>query len=173
MRVSRADMTIYGMRPALVLTMKQEDIQAWLKKYANRLPLDFEIKAIRYPRSRDANAYMWVLCDKIAAEVGITKEEVYREHIHNVGVFADIAIQTDRSDAFIEAFESNGTGWIAERQMDCKLPNCDKIRCYYGSSTYDSKQMSRLIDSVIDTAKDLDIETLPPDELERMKEAWE
>ena len=173
MKCSKAVLTFHDGKPALVLELPHNEIISWLEKYERRLPLDIEIKTKRKNRSLDANAYMWVLCDKIAAEVGITKEEVYREHIHNVGVFADIAIQTDRSNAFIEAFESNGTGWIAERQMDCKLPNCDKIRCYYGSSTYDSKQMSRLIDDLIDTAKELDIETLSPDELERMKEAWE
>lgn len=171
MKCSKADIMIFGDSPALVLNLPHEDITAWLEKYANRLPLDIEIKVKRQHRSLDANSYMWVLCDRIAAEIGITKEEVYRQHIREVGVFDDIAVAEAGTKTFIDNFESNGVGWIAE-VLPCKLKGCDKVRCYYGSSTYDSKQMSRLIDSVIDTAKEYQIETLPPDELERMKEAW-
>ena len=49
-------------------------------------------------------------------------------------------------------------------------------RTYYllrGSSTYDTEEMSRLIDGLVDECKDAGIETLPPDELERMMKAYE
>ena len=42
-----------------------------------------------------------------------------------------------------------------------------------GSHTYDTKEMSRLIDGAVYEAKQLGIEVLPPDELERMKATWE
>lgn len=44
-----------------------------------------------------------------------------------------------------------------------------QLQCYYGSHTYNTKEMSRLIDGVVTRCKELDIETLPPDELKRMK----
>lgn len=44
--------------------------------------------------------------------------------------------------------------------------------CYYGSSTYDTKQMARLIDLVVEDCKQQGIETLPPEELERMALEW-
>ena len=44
--------------------------------------------------------------------------------------------------------------------------------CYYGSSTYDTKEMSVLIDGIVSECKDLDIEVLPPDELQKIKETW-
>ena len=37
-----------------------------------------------------------------------------------------------------------------------------------GSSEYDTKEMSSFIDGIISEAKGLGIETLPPEELERM-----
>ena len=46
------------------------------------------------------------------------------------------------------------------------------VNLYYGSSTYDKPTMSRLIDNIVQDAKALDIETLTPDELERMREEW-
>ena len=46
------------------------------------------------------------------------------------------------------------------------------VRAYYGSSQYNTKQMSRLIDMVVEGAKELGIETLTPEELARIKEEW-
>ena len=41
-----------------------------------------------------------------------------------------------------------------------------------GSSEYDTREMAHLIDGTVEDAKELDIETLPPDEIEKMKAAW-
>ena len=40
---------------------------------------------------------------------------------------------------------------------------------YYGSSTYDTQQMSLLIDHIVQDAKALGIETMTPAELEALK----
>jgi hypothetical protein len=45
-------------------------------------------------------------------------------------------------------------------------------RVYKGSSEYDTREMAVLIDGIISEAKELDIETLPPAEIARMKEMW-
>ena len=41
-----------------------------------------------------------------------------------------------------------------------------------GSHTYDTKEMSRLIDGTVEEAKELGIETMTPDQIERMKSLW-
>ena len=48
-----------------------------------------------------------------------------------------------------------------------------RIVVYYGSSTYDTKQMSALIDSLVQEAQALGIETLPPAEIARLNSQWE
>lgn len=121
-------------------------------------------------RSLDANAYMWVLCDKIASKIEQTKEFVYRTAIRQVGVFTDVSADADAAKALICGWEHNGTGWFGE--MLDTVAERKTVRLYYGSSTYDSRQMARLIDEVISYCKDFDIEYLSPDELERMKAAW-
>ena len=45
-------------------------------------------------------------------------------------------------------------------------------KIYRGSHTYDTKEMSVLIDGTVADAKELGIETLPPAELQAMKERW-
>ena len=42
-----------------------------------------------------------------------------------------------------------------------------------GSSTYNTEEMSKLIDGLVSECKEQGIETLPPEELERMMQAYE
>lgn len=123
-------------------------------------------------RSLDANSYMWVLCQKIAEKIGSTKDEVYQESIRNIGVFEPLPIKFEAVDKFIESWGKNGTGWVVEVVGDSKLKGYKLIHAYYGSSTYDTAQMALLIDNIIQDCKALEIETMPPEELESLKRMW-
>lgn len=136
--------------------------------------VDVKIKKHRKKRSADANAYCWVLCQKLAEKLSendpkMTKDEVYRLAISKVGIFKDFCgLAESDAKTLRHAWEMLGTGWITE-QVDYS-PDGDAVtvRCYYGSSTYNTKQMSRLIDYLVEDCKELGIETLPPDELRRL-----
>lgn len=143
-------------------------INSWLKK-----ELDIEIKEHKERRSNDANSYMWVLADKIAEKIGkSTKEDVYRQAIRDVGVFTTVPIKENAITRYMEAWSKNGVGWVAEDIGRSKIEGYHNIRCYYGSSTYNTKEMARLVDWIVDEAKEMHIETLPPQELESMKASW-
>jgi hypothetical protein len=132
-----------------------------------------EIKEHRQKRSLDANAYYWVLAHKIAEEAQIPVEEIYREHVRNIGGNNDlICIQEIAVDDFCTGWSRNGIGWVTER-LPSKLPGCVNVMVYYGSSTYDTKQMSRLIDAAISDCQQYGIEHLTPAELAEMLERWE
>lgn len=134
--------------------------------------LDITIEKHKEKRSLDANAYCWVLCQKIADKVGITKEEVYKKQIKDVGKFEIIPIKDDAVETFIKAWTTKGIGWVCEVLNKSKLANYTNIIAYYGSSLYNTKEMSVLIDSIVQEAKSLDIETLTPSELEELKNMW-
>ena len=51
-------------------------------------------------------------------------------------------------------------------------PGCTTVLAYYGSSDFDTQEMSRLIDNCIQDCKAVGIEVLPPDKIQAMKEAW-
>lgn len=120
-------------------------------------------------RSLDANSYCWKLCDLIARKIQSTKEEVYRIHVTRVGPFDDVAVQTSRVPVWCKNWESQGDGWIAEVRPDCKIKGCTKVRTYYGSSVYNSAEMSRLIDDIVDEAVNLGIPTtLSEEEREKL-----
>lgn len=123
-------------------------------------------------RSLDANAYLWVLCDKIAQVIGSTKELVYREAIRRVGVFEYCLLPDKALEGFIRQWEGGGLGNIAEVIDGSKVERCTRVRIYYGSSTYDKREMSRLIDEIVTEAKALGVETWPPDKLTVLLERW-
>lgn len=133
---------------------------------------DYEIVKARKRRSLDANAYAWVLIDKIAAAVKMPKETVYKTAIKSIGGVSEIVCVKDGAvDRLRKTWERNGIGWQSET-MPSKITGCTNVVLYYGSSAYDSTQMSVLIDSLIQDAKALGIETLPPERLEAMLYEW-
>ena len=132
-----------------------------------------EIKQTRPRRSLDANAYAWVLIDKLAAKLGHTKAEIYREAIRSIGgVSETVCVRDVAVDKLIEGWQHNGVGWFADR-MPSKLPGCTNVILYYGSSTYDTKQMSALIDAIVQDCKAVGIETLTPAQIAALNAAWE
>lgn len=129
-----------------------------------------EIKEFREKRSLDANAYFWVILDKIAEALARTKEELYLEYVKKVGPFKDFTLTEDEAKTFRVAWNRLGIGWPTEQVDYDQDGDRVVIRAYYGSSTYNTKQMSRLIDMVVEDAKGLGIETMTPEELARLKE---
>ena len=135
---------------------------------------EVEIKPYKEKRSNDANAYMWVLCEKIAVVMGngMTKEEVYREAVRKVGVFDILPIKKEAVPRFIKSWCRNGMGWVCDNTGRSKFQGFENIIAYYGSSTYNTKEMSRLIDYIVEEAKDYGIETLPPEKIKSLEESW-
>ncbi len=127
-----------------------------------------EVKEYREKRSLSANAYCWTLIDKLAEKTKISKTEIYRDAIKNIGGNSEtVCVVNEAVEKLINGWQHNGLGWIAEK-CDSKIKGCTNIILYYGSSTYDTKQMARLIDNIIQECKQQDIETLPPYRIEEM-----
>lgn len=134
--------------------------------------IDIQIDKHRQRRSLDANAYCWVLLDKLAAVLRKPKTEIYRELIREVGGNCETYCGLEKAvDKLVQLWEKNGIGWCAD-VTDSKLDGCKNVVLYQGSSTYDTRQMSRLIDLVVQECRAQGIETATPAELDRLKEAW-
>lgn len=131
-----------------------------------------EVKEQHKKRSLDANAYFWVLADKLAEATRIPKEDIYRHAIREIGGNSTTVCVRDRAaEKLCQGWEKNGLGWLAET-FPSKLPGCVNVTLYYGSSTYDTKQMSRLIDNIVQDCQAVGIETLTPDKLALLVEEW-
>lgn len=126
------------------------------------------IKVFRNRRSLDANAYFWVLCQKIAEKINSNKDEVYLRLLGDAGVFTHTIVKP-------EVVERLKEQWRLVKELGEVTVNGKKgiqLQLYFGSSTYNTKEMSVLIDEAVRQAKELDIETLPLEELKSMKESW-
>lgn len=131
-----------------------------------------EIKKASKARSNDANNYCWMIIDKIAEKTGISKSEVYRHAIKEIGGVSTIVCVQDKAvDRLRESWEKNGIGWQTDT-LKSRIDGCTNVILYYGSSVFDSRQMSRLIDSLVQEAEGMGIPTYP-DEVERMKRQWQ
>lgn len=145
----------------------------WLLKQKN--DKQYEIKEHKEKRSLDSNAYCWVLCDKIAKELSkdgqvVTKEEVYKDAILQIGSFEPFIVQEISFEKFKRIWEKQGLGFLVQEVS--KKDKCVKVHCYYGSSTYDTKEMSLLIQLLVELAKSLDIETKTEAEIKSLLEQW-
>lgn len=134
---------------------------------------DISISPKKRKRSLDANAYLWVLIGKLGEVLHKPDTEVYREYIKDNGVFQIVPIREDAIKRWTETWKRNGIGWVCDDLGECRnTKGYHNIKCYYGSSTYTTKEMARLIDAVVADCKEQGIETMTPSEIERLKAMW-
>lgn len=152
---------------SLTDTPRQEvaDLQAVVERGKQ---LSVEVKQYRQRRSLDANAYMWVLLSKMAVALNTTKDDLYIEMLDRYGVFTHIIVKP-------EVAERVKAEWRTVRELGEVTVNGKtgiQLQCYFGSSTYNTKEFSVLLDGVVSECKEIGIETLPPDEVESLKALW-
>ena len=133
---------------------------------AKRLKIGFSWR--REKRSLNANAYLWSLLQKMAEVLHIDKDSIYLEMLDRYGVFTHVIVKPEASDRL-------KSEWKSVRELGVVTVNGKKgiqFQCFYGSSTYDTKEMSALLDGVVREAKELNIDVFPPDEITRLSERW-
>ena len=159
-------------KPQIVISLLKNaelnTIQELKNSISNGKQLDVEIKVHRNRRSLDANAYLWVLIDKIAQVIRSDKDAVYLQMLDRYGVFTHLIVKPQAVDRIISE-------WRTVRNLgEVKLNSQTgvQLQCYFGSSTYDSAEMARLIDGVVSECAELGIETLPKAEIDQMNQQW-
>lgn len=133
---------------------------------------ELSIKERKIKRSLDANSYMWVLLQKLAEVMKTSRDELYKLYIKYYGHYEVLMIKTNAIDTFSRSWCSHGVGWQTEVERESKFEGYSVIRAYYGSSTYNTSQMSRLIDAIVNDCKKSGVETMTPDELAKLKSMW-
>ena len=149
--------------------------------------IDITIKKVSKHRSMDANAYFWHLCGEIAKASSQYstdgKNDVYHDAIKAKGEWDSLIVRNDAVDTFIKRWAEKGIGWFAEIVDDYveqdpygdvmgEKPQYKIVHVYYGSSTYDSTAMSRIIDYAVMIAADLGIPTMTENEKNKLLAAW-
>ena len=160
---------------ATVLTLEVEEAPATAEELKDKV-LSIVLKPYRKKRTLSANDYYWVLCTKIAEKRHISKTEM-----HNI-LLSEYGSEQVTDGAFEWSVKSRSFDWTKSTTEHYRpsgrtvATDSGELPLYWiirGSHTYDTAEMSRLIDGAVYEAKEHGIETLTPDELERMKAAWE
>ena len=143
---------------------RAEDIVQWLfTKDREKL---FEIKEHRQKRSLNANSYAWLLLGKIADVLRTSKEDVYLNMLKHYGQSEMVSVLSSIDvSGYFKYYEEVATVTLEGKQFT-------HYRVFKGSSEYDTREMSILIDGIVYEAKNLGIETMTEDEITKMKEMW-
>ena len=137
--------------------------------------LDIKLTTHREKRSLDSNAYFHLLCDKIRSVTGYSFSRVKNELITSYGQIEYLMGQQVVIKTNIPPEQM-----IEQETLHCKpvkveIQDGKEItfyRVYRGSHTYNTEEMSRLIDGTVQEAKDLGIETMTPQQIERMMQLY-
>lgn len=130
-----------------------------------------EIKLFRKKRSNDANALYWEMCGQLARATNDTPDNIYLRHIRDIANYDTICMLTEAVPDFERRWKSNHKGRMVETR-ESKIPGCTTVRAYYGSSDFDTREMSQLIDNCLQDCEAAGVDTTPPDKISLLLEEW-
>ena len=131
---------------------------------------DYTLEKEKKLRSLDANAYFWKIVGDLSAAMQIDKDVIYRSAVCAVGAFTTLQMPVDAVPDFQRVWGKKGLSWIAEK-VDEK-DGTAYVNAYYGSSVYNTKEMSALIDYVIQDARAIGLETYDDQRIKTLIEEW-
>lgn len=131
--------------------------------------LNLEIKQHRNHRSKDANALLWECIGRLAMALRADKWDIYLLMLKRYGQYTYIVVPP------------NAVEMVARQWRECEVIGDININgrdgvqmlCYYGSSTYDTKQFSILLDGVISEMKEIGLTAPTSEDMRRSIEEWE
>lgn len=150
----------------IILEVKEGNIED-LDNVLHR-DLSIQIETWREPKSAEANRLFWHCISKIAKEKNQSKWKTYLQVLKDYGEYTYVCVKPEAVDAMKEQWRE------CEVIGDLKINGKDAVQllCYYGISSYNTKEFANIIDSVIAEMKDAGIPTPADEELERALEQW-
>jgi hypothetical protein len=129
------------------------------------------IKAVKYRnrRSLDANALLWLCLGRIADALRTDKWQVYLRMLKRYGKFTYICVKPN----VVDAVKTQWRECEVIGEVNINGQEAVQMLCYFGSSTFDTKEFSILLDGVISEMKEMGLEAPTSEEMERALEIWE
>lgn len=131
--------------------------------------LDITAKEHKERRSLNANALLWACLGEIAGSLMADKWDIYLYMLRRYGQFTYISVLPDAVDAVKRQWRECEV--VGEIEIFGK--KAVQMLCYYGSSTYNSKEFSILLDGVISEMKEIGLDPPMPERVKASLEAWE
>lgn len=157
---------------SLILDTNELNIVEQLK---NENKLNIEMKKYRQKRSTNANNYFWKLLTEYCEKKEVDAIEEYKERVKRLGIFRISRVESKDVETYKKSWENWGTAWFCEVYDTEYLGDIEFkiLHLYYGSSSFNSKQMSRLINDLVEDCNEVGIETKTPTEINSLLESWD
>lgn len=124
---------------------------------------EYEVKEHKHKRSLNANAYYWVLVNKIADALNQSKEFIHLCMLKQYGQRYVLCVPYDTPiENLVKYYEQDGVRKQGDRLFKT-------YNVYLPSSEMNTYEMSKLIDGTVEEAQSMGIETMTPDELAHLK----
>ena len=123
----------------------------------------YEIKEYKQKRSLSQNSYAWVLINELANKMRISKEEMYIQLLEDYSQCLMIPVEKGKKpNGYFKYYK-----YIATTNINGK--EADYYKVFKGSSEFNTEEMSIFLDGIIQECKQLDIQTLTPNEIALME----
>lgn len=153
----------------LVFEINEEIDLEPLNEIAVTEKLSIKAEPYREKRSLNSNSYCWVLLQKLAEACKTTKEEMYLQCLQRYSrKFTHVIVKADA----LEYMKSLYRTFIDLGEVKVNGQTGHQLQVYYGSSTFNTKEMTVFLDGIVSECKELGIETMPPEQIERMNATW-
>lgn len=137
---------------------------------------EYELLKKKKHRSNDQNALMWEMCTLIGSKIQEPSVEVYKRAVKDYGLTEVVSFHDyQAAKQFMAIWSKKGIGWQAEtidvnhgiemvrdkggKTVAKAVIDRVDVLIYYGSSVYDKDEMRKLLDGIIQEARQLGIDT--------------
>lgn len=143
------------------ITFVTKDVQEADRFFARAVnkPVTVEFKTIKEKRSLNANGLFWHCVQELASALMTSKDEIYLQLLKRYGKFTYVCVKP----SMVEAVKKQWRETEVIGEVEINGQKATQLLCYFGSSTYDTKEFSKLLDGTISEMRDLDLE-VPGDE---------
>lgn len=125
-----------------------------------------ELEVKRKKRSKNANAYFWKLLQQLCEEMNLDVIKEYKKRVKELGIFKQWELDTKNVPTFVKLWEDRGIAWFTEKVEE--IGNKTIINAYYGSSSYNTYQFSKLIGNLTQDCRSVGIKTLEDIEIDEL-----
>lgn len=177
---AKIDQTDEGLRFSVLLDKSDIQLARKFVMEQKQMVYEMEVKEYREGRSLSANGLYWSLIGKLSDALKISKPNMHNKMLRRYGQAEIIdgklvyIYVLDTEEAEQKSLEAD-TYHIRPTSHTREGNDGKTYRIYTllrGSSTYNTKEMSVLIDGVIDECKNVGIETMTEEQLSLLKEEW-
>lgn len=153
----------------LALSINEKNAISEIEKLKDDEKLSIKIVKYRKKRSLDANGLLWHCLGQIAATLQADKWDIYLKMLKRYGKYTYICVKPNMVDSVRSQWRET------EVVGDVNINGSEAVQmlCYFGSSTYTTKEFSVLLDGVISEMQEMGLETPLSQDMKRALEEWE